>query len=96
MNKAAPEGKMKAECRTWLRSQGAYIFSPVTFGTAATLDDLVCYLGHFVGLEYKRPDTCPPPTPRQKFIIEQIRAAGGHAWVVYSLNELQAFWNNVF
>ena len=90
MSKATPEGKLKAECRAWLRAQGAYIFSPVAFGTTTTVDDLVCFKGAFIGIEYKRPDTRPKPTPRQEFIMGQIRAAGGEAIVVYELSHLKS------
>ena len=90
MSKQTPEGKLKAECRAWLRAQGAYVFSPVQVGMgAATLDDLVCWKGKFVGLEYKRPDTRPPPTKRQEMVMAQIETAEGWAFVVYDLGELQ-------
>ena len=86
-----PEGKLKRICRAWLREDGAYVFSPVQMGYgAATVDDLVCWRGRFVAIEYKRPDTRPPPTPRQKVILQQVAAAGGWTLVVYDLGELQS------
>ena len=86
-----PEAKLKAECRAWMRSQGAYVFSPVQMGYgAATLDDLVCWEGKFVAIEYKRPDTRPLPTRRQAFVAAEIEKAGGFAATVYTLRELQA------
>ena len=89
MSVTTPEGKLKAICRAWLREIGAYIFSPVAFGTTTTLDDLVCLRGHFVGIEYKRPDTRPKPTPRQDFIAAQIERAGGKVFICYDFDELQ-------
>ena len=89
MSKQTPEGKLKTICRAWLRAQGAYVFSPVQVGMgAATLDDLVCYEGQFVGLEYKRPDTRPKPTKRQEAVIAHIEAAGGVAVPVYELADV--------
>lgn len=44
---------------------------------AATLDDLVCLRGRFIGIEYKAPGKVP--TARQNLTMEQIRQAGGIA-----------------
>ena len=91
MSKQTPEGKLKAECRAWLRAQGAYVFSPVQVGMgAATVDDLVCWKGRFVGVEYKRPDTRPEPTKRQLQVLAEIAEAGGATALVYSLGDLQS------
>lgn len=86
------EAKLKAECRAWLREQGAYVFSPVQMGYgASTVDDLVCWQGEFIGLEYKRPDTRPKPTPRQNRVLDEIRRARGRACTIYSLDSLRAW-----
>ena len=85
-----PEAKLKLECRAWLRSIGAYVFSPVQMGMGTTtVDDLVCIRGLFLGVEYKRPDMRPEPTPRQKRIMQEIASAGGATQVVYELADLQ-------
>lgn len=77
-----PEGKVKKACRAYLRRVGAYVFSPVQGGYgSATLDDLVCFKGHFIGIEYKAPGI-NAPSPRQEVIINQILAAGGTAAVI--------------
>ncbi len=90
MSKSTPEGKLKAECRAWLRAQGAYVFSPVQMGYGdTTVDDLVCFRGWFIGVEYKRPDTRPEPTPAQKKKLKQIVDAGGKSIVVYELAHLE-------
>ena len=87
-----PEAKLKAECRAWLREQGAYVFSPVQVGLGSTtLDDLVCWKGQFWAFEYKRPDTCPEPTPRQFSVMGQIRMAKGRAHAIYSLDNLKGW-----
>ena len=73
-----PEGYVKDKVRKYLKAIGAYRFSPVQVGLgAATLDDLVCVGGRFVGLEYKREGKVP--TPRQRLTMDQIRRAGGIA-----------------
>ena len=85
-----PEGKVKKECRAYLRSIGAYVFSPVQMGYGQQgLDDFVCIHGLFVAIEYKRGDKPAKPTARQEHCIAEVQKANGHAWVVTSLAELQ-------
>lgn len=73
-----PEARIKKAVRANLRAMGAYIYSPVPMGMGLpTLDDLVCFGGRFVGIEYKAPGKIP--TPRQLLTMKQIRDAGGIA-----------------
>ncbi|MFA5897732.1 MAG: hypothetical protein WC829_01335 [Hyphomicrobium sp.] len=73
-----PEGFVKDKVRKYLKSIGAYRFSPVQVGLgAATLDDLCCIGGRFVGIEYKREGKLP--TPRQRLTMTEMRRAGGIA-----------------
>lgn len=86
-----PEGKVKKECRAYLKSIGAYVFSPVQMGYgAATVDDLICYRGAFVGVEYKRGDKPGKLTDRQQQCLRAIAVAGGFTWVVTDLATLRA------
>lgn len=90
-----PEGKVKKECRAYLKSIGAYVFSPVQMGYgAATVDDLICYKGNFIGIEYKRL-VGGKLTERQDRCLWAISHAGGRAWVVRSVSELQLAIQNV-
>ena len=76
------ETKIKDEIRTWLRAQGAYVFSPTQMGYGTqTLDLLVCWKGLFVAIEVKAPGK--KPTARQSLIIDEIMEAGGFAVVAY-------------
>lgn len=80
-----PEGKVKAEVRAVLKSWQAYTFMPVQMGLgAATVDFLCCVRGRFVGVETKRPGKIGHATRRQLETLDQIRAAGGLAYVVDS------------
>ena len=73
-----PEGFVRGPVRNYLKGLGAYRFAPVQMGLgAATLDDLCCIGGRFVGIEYKRPGGCP--TARQLLTMRAIRDAGGIA-----------------
>lgn len=91
MSKQTPEGKLKKEYRAWLRAQGAYVFSPVQmgFGTAS-VDDFVCYKGHFFAIEAKRPDDPKArPTARQEQCLRAVEAAGGMTCVARSLEDVK-------
>ncbi len=82
-----PEGKVKAAVKKWLKSRGAYFFMPVQGGYgAATLDFLVCLDGKFIGIETKAPGK--KATPRQEIVMEEIRAAGGRAFLISSAEVL--------
>lgn len=74
-----PESYVKDPVRKYLKGLGAYVFSPVQMGMGSpTLDDLICYQGRFVGIEYKAPGKYP--TPRQRLTMDVIRRAGGLAF----------------
>ena len=78
-----PEGKVKKECRAYLKSIGAYVFSPVQMGYgAATVDDLCCIRGRFVAIEYKRPGRLAAFTKRQEQCLNAVSSAGGAAWLI--------------
>ena len=75
-----------------LRSRGAYVNkthgSPLV--TRGIPDITGCYKGYYLALEVKR-DSSGKPTPLQLFNIHEIRKAGGHAWVAWSVPQaLQA------
>ena len=73
-----PEARIKDVVRKWLKSIGAYRFSPVQMGIGSpTLDDLCCIEGRFFAIEYKMPGK--KPTPRQRLTMAAIDAAGGVA-----------------
>ena len=73
-----PEGYVKDKVRRYLKSIGAYRFSPVQMGIGSpTLDDLCCFKSRFLAIEYKAPGKTP--TPRQLLTIKQIRDAKGIA-----------------
>ncbi len=66
------------ECFCWKEHGGQY-------GTAGIPDIICCFRGRFVALEAKVEKNTP--TKLQQATIEQIRAAGGVAEVVYSVDE---------
>lgn len=73
-----PEALIKKKVRNYLSSLGVYRFSPVQMGIGSpTLDDLCCFHGKFLAIEYKAEGKMP--TPRQLLTMTQIREAGGIA-----------------
>lgn len=84
------EKTIKAHVRKRLKELRAYYFFPVPFGLSeSTVDILVCYQGRFIGIECKR--SGGKPTERQKFVMDEIRKAGGLAFVISSKEEVDKF-----
>jgi hypothetical protein len=76
-----PEYKVKEKLKDHLRKQGAYWFMPVQTGYGGvTLDFLACFVGEFHAYECKARGK--KMTPRQELVARQIKAAGGHVFVV--------------
>jgi hypothetical protein len=87
-----PEGRIKKQIRDWLREHGAYVFSPVQQGYGQqSVDLLVCWHSWFVGIEVKAPKG--KTTARQDGIMEQIRTAGGGAFVAYDLEAVKRYFD---
>lgn len=74
-----PEGYEKDEVDKHLKSIGAYIVKPATFGYggSGTSDRIACYRGHFISCEVKREGK--QPTALQWRRIKEVRAAAGLA-----------------
>lgn len=86
-----PEGVVKKQIRDWLKSIGAYCFSPVQMGIGSrTLDLLCCVQGRFVGIEVKRPGV-NEPTKIQALTIKEIAKAGGLAFTTNSLERTKEY-----
>ena len=76
-----PESVEKEKTKKYLRSIGAYFFSPTTrgFGASGTPDIACCIFGSFWGLELKREGK--KPTAIQNLRMQEIVKAGGNvAW----------------
>lgn len=76
-----PEGKVKKKISKLLEQYKAYYFMPVQTGYGKkTVDYLVCYKGHFIGIEAKAPGKTP--TRLQWDCLEKIGAARGYVTVI--------------
>lgn len=76
-----PEGRVKAQVKSMLKRAGAYYHMPVQNGMGApSLDFICCLEGRYFGIETKAGNK--GPTERQENTMEQIRRAGGLAFLV--------------
>lgn len=82
-----PEGRLSRRILQALRARGAFAFKVHGGPTMmAGLPDIVgVYRGYSIWLEVKMPGEEPTPIQRQR--IQQIRKAGGDAFVVYSVED---------
>jgi len=95
------EDKVKKALKAVLKGWGCYHFWPVQSGIGAhTVDCLACIpikitkelvgttLGVFVAIETKR-TKIDEPTGAQGEVLRQVRAAGGGAALVHTVNDLE-------
>jgi hypothetical protein len=92
-----PEGKVKAECKKFLKARGIFFFMPVSngMGQVGIPDIICCYKGLFVAIETKAPGKRANLTDNQKRIMENIRDADGFAFVVDDPSELGVLFNSI-
>lgn len=74
-----PEGYVKDDVDKYLKSIGAYIVKPATFGYGGSgaPDRVCCFAGKFIGIEIKREGKTP--TALQSRRLQDIHKAGGIA-----------------
>jgi hypothetical protein len=72
-----PESYEKSEIDKYLKSIGAYVVKPVTFGYGASghSDRVFCWHGMFGAIEVKREGA--KPTTLQDIRMSEVQAAGG-------------------
>jgi hypothetical protein len=86
-----PERKLVQRIQHYLDEQGARSFKihgeEGSYQEAGIPDLLVCYRGRFIGLEVKLPGNTP--SPLQEKVLREIKAAGGIAEVVTSVEQVR-------
>lgn len=80
-----PEARLQRKIQAALKSRGAWCFKIHGGPTMmAGLPDLImCYRGQFIGLEVKMPEGVVSAIQKRR--IQEIRDAGGSAYVVRSV-----------
>ncbi len=89
MTRKPLEKTIENQIKKWLDSQG-YWWMKVhgdMFQKSGIPDILACINGKFVGIEVKRPGGVM--SELQKYNIEKIQAAGGVAFVAYSVEDVR-------
>jgi hypothetical protein len=83
---ATPESKVKKKGRTILDQMGVYHFPPFSggYGRAGIPDDIGCYRGRFIAIEYKA--NGGKPTALQLRELQNIRESGGIALIIDETN----------
>ena len=79
---ATPEAKVKAKIKAVLKKHGAYYAMPIGsgYGNSGVPDFLCCANGQFIGIEAKA--NGGKPTALQNKNLDQIREAGGTAFII--------------
>lgn len=92
-----PEGYEKAEIDKYLKSIGAYVAKPATFGYGASglSDRLVCIDGYFWAIEAKR-EGKEPTSLQAKRLDEVLHAGGETAWgtAIKVISEIEKWRHN--
>lgn len=75
------EADLQRKMRAMLEQRGAKVIKQHgdVYSEIGVSDLLVCYRGHFVAIETKMPGK--KPTQMQERFLEEVRAAGGEAFV---------------
>lgn len=82
------ESVIQKEIIDYLRKQGYYVVKTVRSNMTGVPDLLVCAKGKFYGIEVKRPSKNHEATPLQELNINDIREAGGEAFVADCLDDI--------
>lgn len=90
---SGPEARIQRRIQDAVRARGGYVIkihgSPLM--PVGTPDLLACYKGYFLGMEVKTPETQDDVSPAQHLRIDQIRAAGGSAIVVWNVDQVERY-----
>jgi hypothetical protein len=85
-----PEGKVKAAVKKYLQAQGVWFWMPVSngMGQVGIPDFICCFNGSFIAIETKAPGKLSNVTANQQRVISEIKAHGGLALVVDSIDSI--------
>lgn len=85
-----PEGKVKAAVKKYLQAQGVWFWMPVSngMGQVGIPDFICCFNGTFIAIETKAPGKLSNVTANQQRVIDEIKAHGGLALVVDSVDSI--------
>lgn len=82
------ESVIQSKIINYLKSRGAYVVKTISTSKAGVPDVLACYKGRFYGFEIK--NETGEPSFLQVYNIEKIRASGGIAGIVRSVDDVSS------
>jgi len=83
------ESTIQKNIVAYLKKIGVPYYKTSAMNSRGWTDLVLCYNGHYVGLEVKRPGKYGKLSELQKLHIVTIRNAGGYAFVVHSVDEVK-------
>ena len=89
----ASEQNIQKQISNYLESVGAYTFKVIEANRSGVADICACLNGSYIAIEVKKPGGVISAI--QKVHIDLVRAAGGSAFVVYSLDEAKEHIDNL-
>ena len=94
----AAEKQFENKVKKYLKDQGAWFvkyWGGGGFTKAGIPDLLVCYKGHFIGIELKAPNG--HPSDLQLYNLDKINEAGGYGILLYpkDFENFKTFLNNL-
>lgn len=95
---AQPESRLSRKIMAELRKKPktfVYKNHGSQYMMAGLPDIQCCIYGWFIGIEVKMPGKKSTQTPRQKFVQQQIEAAGGEYHLVDSVEEALQVWQSI-
>ncbi|OLN21423.1 recombinase RecB [Domibacillus antri] len=89
MSKKTIEKHIENQIKRWLEQHGIWFMKVhgSMYQKAGVPDILACVNGAFVGIEVKRPGGIVAPL--QNWNIDEIQQSGGHAFVAYSVEDVE-------
>lgn len=82
------EQVIQSKIINYLESLGGYVVKVVAATKSGVPDIICCLRGRFIALEIKRPNKKHTVTALQKVNIRRVHKAGGLAYVVSSVEEV--------
>jgi len=83
------ESELQAKMLKLIKARGGYTVKVIQASLKGVPDILTCYRGLFIGIEVKLPETKNKASALQKHNIEEIKKAGGIAYVMWDLEHLE-------
>jgi len=89
------EQQIQKKIIKYLEGEGAYVVKVISASKAGVPDLLVCYEGHFIGIEVKTPLKRTNVSPLQEYNLDRIEECGGDILVAWSVEQVKEMLCNI-